>query len=92
MGAKRTDFIVKRRATGGIKMCRYLIQQQQRRGAEIGGDGAGIGKDQLDEKRLLLSGRAIARSDPLGGIGAFQIGAVRANQCTPRRKIPHSVV
>ena len=59
----------------------HLVQQQDRRGAEIAGEGAGIGKDQADQQRLLFAGGTVAGRHTLVGKNSIQISAVRADKC-----------
>ena len=53
-----------------------LVEQKDRRAADIARQRPCIGEDQRDQKRLLLAGRTIARRHPLGGKDGVQLGPV----------------
>ena len=54
-----------------------LVQQQQRRGAALGRQQAGVGKHDADQQRLLLAGGAVGGGQVLAGMTDQQIAAMR---------------
>src|SRR5690606_10940673 len=76
LAAELVDPVEKGGPPSGIEMGRHLVQKQDGRMARHIGDESGMRKDESDQKRLLLAGRAALRLHVLLPVTDQKIAAV----------------
>ena len=92
LSVEGADLVIKSGAATCVKMGGDLVQQEDRRRAEIEGERARIGEDQGDQQRLLLSGGGIFGRDPLGRPIRAEVDTMRPDQRSPGLQITSTVV
>ena len=92
LGAEVDEHLEQRLAAGLVEMGGDLVEEDHGRLPGHVGDEAGLGEDEADEQRLLLSGRAGFRRHVLGAMADEEVGAVRADQRPPGHGVALAVL